>query len=323
MDSFLDIIIVNWNSGENLRGCLESILTSTKDSLELRHVVVVDNASSDNSMDGLDGIGLPLTIIRNKENRGFGVACNQGAKGSSADYLLFLNPDTRLFPDSLWKPIEFMEKPENSKVGICGVQLVDEQRRVGRTCARFPTPSLFLSKMLGLDRLLAKYFQSYFMDDWDHAQSRSVDHVTGAFYLVRRKLFESLDGFDERFFVYLEDLDFSYRAKKAGWDSYYLAETRAYHKGGGSSEKVKATRLFYSLRSRILYGYKHFDWFSATILALGTLLVEPFTRLTLACARFSGEEMLEALRGYWMLWSAFPKLAGIIRERSKYENSFA
>jgi len=106
----LDIVIVNWNSGEQLKSCLESIVKTDKTGFELNKVVVVDNASSDNSLFGLEEIDLPLKIIRNSTNRGFAAACNQGAKESDADYLLFLNPDTVLFKDSLSKPIAFMEK---------------------------------------------------------------------------------------------------------------------------------------------------------------------------------------------------------------------
>ena len=323
MSPFLDIIIVNWNSGNWLRECLKSIISVEYNGFELSRVAVVDNASSDASVDDLKTLSLPLTIICNPENRGFAAACNQGARGSTSDYILFLNPDTQMFTDSLCKPINFMQQTENSKIGICGIQLIDGEGHASHTCARFPTPKLFFSKMLGLHRLFPKIFSTYLLDEWDHTDNRAVDHVMGSFYLVRRKIFESLGGFDERFFVYLEDLDFSYRAKKYGWSSYYLAEAQIFHKGGGASEKVKAARLFYSLHSRIVYVHKHFDWRLATVLTIGTLIFEPIARLVLASARFSSKEMLETLKGYWMLWGTFPKLLRMAWKRSKYENSSA
>ncbi len=317
MGAAVDIIIVNWNAGRQLRDCLQSIIAVGKDVFELKRVVVVDNASRDGSADGLDSLEPPLSVVRNKENRGFGAACNQGAAGSVADYLLFLNPDVRLYENSLIEPLTFMERPENRDIGIAGIQLIDDTGKVSRTCARFPTPKTYLHKMLGLDRLLPTRFPDYFMTDWDHAESREVDHVIGAFFLVRRSVFEALGGFDEHFFVYLEDLDFSLRARGAGWRSFYLAEARAYHKGGGTSEQVKATRLFYSLRSRILYGYKHFSWASATGLMLGTLLLEPLARLALGAARRSGKGIFETIKGYSMLWSAVPALLQASRQHSK------
>ncbi len=308
MATSIDIIIVNWNSGEQLRMCIESIVFCNKDNYELNQIVVVDNASSDGSMDKLNVFDLPLSVIANAENLGFAVACNQGARGSEADYLLFLNPDTRLFENSLIKPLTFMEQPDNHNIGIAGIQLVDENCRIARTCARFPMPIMFLSKMLGLDKLFPQYFPSHFMSEWDHGETCQVDHVMGAFFLIRRQLFESLGGFDERFFVYLEDLDLSWRTHKAGWKTIYLADAQAYHKGGGTSDQVKATRMFYSLRSRILYGYKHFDWFSATLLMAGTLFVESLSRLALAIGRRSAKEAKETIRGYAMLWRAMPEL---------------
>lgn len=304
----LDIIIVNWNAGNQLQDCLESIEAMHRDGFELNRVVVVDNASTDGSADCLEDIDLPLVVIRNVQNMGFAAACNQSAKDSKADYLLFLNPDTRLFKDSLIKPLAFMEQPENQQIGIVGIQLVDEIGRIARTCARFPTPVMFFSKMFGLDRLFPRYFPSHFMREWDHAETCEVDQVMGAFFLIRRKLFKNLGGFDERFFVYFEEVDLSCRANNAGWKTVYLADAQAYHKGGGTSEQVKSTRLFYSSRSRILYGYKHFNWLSATALMLGTLMLEPVARLGLATFNRSWLQVEETLKGYAMLWCAMPKL---------------
>jgi GT2 family glycosyltransferase len=129
----------------------------------------------------------------------------------------------------------------------------------------------------------------------------------GAFFLVRRTLFERLGGFDERFFVYLEDLDFSLRAKRIGFDSFYLADVQVYHKGGGSSERARATSLYYSLTSRILYAHKHFNAWVATLLTLGTLFVEPVSRLLFAIARRSPSQLADTVRAYALLWRALPR----------------
>src|SRR5487761_1710043 len=135
MSSSLDIIIVNWNSGGQLCACLASIQAANREKLELTRVVVVDNASCDGSADDLRDGALPLTLIRNTENHGFAAACNCGAKASHADYLLFLNPDVCLLSDSLIVAMDFMEKAENAKVGICGIQLLDEQGQINCTCS--------------------------------------------------------------------------------------------------------------------------------------------------------------------------------------------
>ena len=283
----IDIVIVNWNAGGQLRDCLESIVSADRYDVILERVVVVDNASHDGSADGLNDIGLPLELIRNPTNRGFAAACNQGTWGSNSDYILFLNPDTRLFGPSLTRPLRFMEQPENQHVGICGVQLVDERGVVVRSCSRFPTPRILLARLLGLSHLFPAWFRSHEMREWDHSESRKVDHVMGAFYLIRRPVFESLGGFDEDYFLYLEDLDLSLRALRVGWSSYYLADVQAFHRVGGTSDQVKAVRLFFSMRSRILYVFKHFSVSAALGLTLGTLIIEPIVRLASLAGRGS------------------------------------
>ena len=312
----LDIIIINWNAGRLLSQCLESIGAASNAGFALRRVVVVDNGSTDGSVDDLNEPSLPVILVRNEKNCGFAAACNQGTRGSEADYLLFLNPDTYLFENSLSEPLAFMERPSSQKVGIMGIQLLDGQGQVSRSCARFPSPRHFFSQMLGLDRLSRRLFPTHFMLEWDHGERRQVDHVMGAFYLIRRELFEELDGFDEHFFVYLEDLDFSLRAQKAGWRSFYLADAKAYHRGGGTSEQVRAKRLFYALRSRILYGYKHFEQRNAAGLMLGTLLLEPWARLGLAVSKGSLSKVRETIKAYALLWRDIPQIIKVSQNLS-------
>lgn len=292
---------MNWNAGAQLQQCLDSIRLASRDGFELVRVVIVDNASSDGSAEQLQGIELPLTIIRNETNRGFAVACNQGARRSRASYLLFLNPDCTLFEDSLDKPIRYMEQQEHAGVGITGIQLLDAEGRVSRSCARFPAPRHLISATLGLAHVSRLRFPDYRMTDWDHLETRKVDHVIGAFVLMRRAAFEQLGGYDEQFFVYLEDLDLSLRMCELGLTSVYLTSARAFHKGGGCSNRSKATRLFYSLRSRIIYCRKHFGWVPAAGVVLATLLIEPFSRMAYAAARDGAREAGDTLKAYAML----------------------
>ena len=189
---------------------------------------------------------------------------------------------------------------------------MDVQGRVTRSCSRFPRPVHFYAHILGLNRLFPRQFQNNFMSEWDHSETRQVDVVTGAFLLVRRAVFEAVGGFDERFFVYLEDVDFLHAIRKAGWQSWYFASARAYHKGGGCSKQARAARLFYSLQSRILYSFKHFGWAAATGILLSTVLVEPFSRLAWAAWRRSAGEMLDTLRGFAMIWGRVP---GFVAQR--------
>lgn len=299
----LDIVIVNWNAGTLIRDCLKSIAHARAESFRLERVVIVDNNSADASAVGLDSVSHhPVVVLRNDNNRGFAAACNQGAEGTRADYLLFLNPDTRVFPDSLRRPLEFLERGENAKVGICGVRHVDGSDAFSTSCARFPTLRIFFGQMTGLNRLFPAQFPSHLMLESECSESREVDQIIGAFFLVRRTLFESLGGFDPRFFVYFEEVDLSLRARQAGFQSYYLADTRVYHKGGGSSEQAKAARLFYSLRSRLLYGFKHYSILEASTLAILTLTVEMAARLFAAIGSMSIPKLVETLQGYTALY---------------------
>jgi N-acetylglucosaminyl-diphospho-decaprenol L-rhamnosyltransferase len=302
----LDIIIVNWNTGTLLRDCLKSITQARGETFRLNRVVVVDNDSADGSVDGLEGVSeQPIFVLHNGVNRGFAAACNQGATGTQADYLLFLNPDTRLFPESLQRPLEFLEERENPGFGICGVRHVDDSRTFSTTCARFPTLRIFFAQMTGLSRLFPKWFPPHLMLESECLESREVDQVIGAFFLVRRNLFEALNGFDERFFVYFEEVDFSLRAKRNGYSSYYLANVTVYHRGGGSSERAKALRLFYSLRSRLLYAFKNFSRLEALALCFLTLTLEPVSRLLAAAFSLSATRVSEVMGGYLELFRCF------------------
>lgn len=298
----ISVVSVNWNSGLQMSSCIDSVFKGAGGLVD--RFIVVDNNSTDGS-DNLCDRRNDCELMRSGSNLGFGKACNLGAKSVASNYLLFLNPDAAVFKDTLDKSIEFMENAANADVGICGVQLLDEEGKVARSCARFPTAWRLAAHALGVDRLFPKL--GHFMSEWDHADTRQVDHVIGAFFLVRRKVFEDLNGFDERFFVYLEDLDFSYRAKLAGWRSVYLANAQAFHAGGGTSNQVKARRLFYSLRSRLLYAFKHFSKAGACLVLLTTLLLEPFARTSYGLSRRSWSSVGETWSGYAMLWRWLPK----------------
>lgn len=298
----IDIVIVNWNSGSQLSDCLDSIEAFGAPYVE--KVIVVDNGSSDGSAQtATQRAGTKL--VEAKENLGFGRACNLGAHHTTSSFILFLNPDASLFAGTLERCAAHIDNSANDRIGIFGVQLLDEHGRVARSCARFADPSGFVLSSIGMGALFPS--MSLHMNDWDHLKCRVVDHVIGAFFLVRTEVFGLLNGFDERFFVYLEDLDFSYRAKQLGWASQYLADAQAFHAGGGTSRHIKAQRLFYSLRSRLLYANKHFSAAGAAAVWLATLFVEPWSRSALALARRSVHSLRDTWIAYGMLLRWLPQ----------------
>lgn len=304
MSCSLDIVIVNWNAGSRLHNCLQSIVDTDKDGFVINKVVVVDNASRDRSYRDISDINLHIDVIHNAVNRGFAAACNQGARESEADYILFLNPDTRLFSDSLVCPLRFMEMPENERVGICGIKLLDEKGSPAISCARFPTPEILFGKITGLAKL-SPVFEEHLMAADEYKQSDFVDQVIGAFFLVRKKLYTELKGFDERFFVYYEEVDFSLRAKNAGYGSYLLVETSAQHAGGACSAQAGSDRLFYNLRSRIFFGLKHYSLAANILLILSTLAIEPFSRSIWGIRQRSLPSIRETFAAYGKLIAYF------------------
>lgn len=310
----LDIVIINWNSGNQLENCLRSIHKYWTNAIA--RVVVVDNASSDRSADGIAQrfADMPAEVICNSENIGFSRACNQGARAGDAPYLLFLNPDAEVFEQSISYPLEYMEVAENVDVGICGVQLVDQSGAVSRTCARFPKLGRLTAQALGLNKLPGLKHLGMAMKNWDHGCTKDVDQVMGSFFIIRRNIFERLGGFDERFFMYFEEVDLSFRAKCAGFKSIYLTEAKAYHAGGGTSHQIKAMRLFYSLRSRLLFGFKHFPLWQAWVLTGVTMIMEPVSRFFFCAFNWDWKGIHNTAKGYRYLWLSLPQ---IIASRKK------
>ncbi len=291
----VDIVIVNWNSGSYLADCVRSMACLDPGTRTIASVSIIDNASADGSAN-VDAPGLPLQVVRNDTNVGFGAACNIGARRGEAELILFLNPDTRLAQSSIGACVAHLR----DDVWVVGAQLIDDEGRVQRTCCRVPTGTRMIARALGIDRVAPSI--GYVMSDWSHDETRVVDHVIGAFYLIRRDVFERLGGFDERFFVYLEDLDLSMRVREAGGKCLYAADARAHHAGGGTTRSIRATRLFYSVRSRLQFAAKHLDAVSSAFVWTASLTIEPLVRSAAALWHLSARELLEVWGAYSQLY---------------------
>lgn len=306
MSACLDIVIVNYNTGPLLAECVASLAAAQVAAPVIARLTVVDNASGDGSLAGLETLWPGIDLIRNAENRGFAAACNQGAAAGQSPYVLFLNPDARVFAETLPAALSVFAQPEYARIGIVGVPLIDELGRVAISCSRLPRLAGFVAKALGLEARAARWGWSQPMREWAHDVTREVEQVMGAFFLMPRAVFRELGGFDEHFFVYFEEVDLSARARAAGWRSLFYAGTRAYHKGCGSSERLKAHRLFYSLRSRLLYGAKHFSPVAVLALLPLTLLLEPLTRAVQLLLRRDGAGLVALAQGLRQLWADSP-----------------
>jgi GT2 family glycosyltransferase len=299
----LDVVIVTWNHGELLTRCLSSLAAGRRLNHDLDRVVVVDNGSA--SPGGCTRHpGLPrVRFVHNPVNRGFAAGCNQGGLRSRADYLLFLNPDTVVEADALDKAVEVLEDPSAASTGLLGLQIVDDRGRPQATCGRFPTPLNILWQVSGLSLLAPARFRGMRLTDWAHRESRLVDYASAAALLVRRVLFEHLGGFDERFFVYLEDVDLSLRARQLGWRTHYAAGAAVMHTDGWSRGQDRAWRLAQGWLSLLQYGWKHLGGGGTIAVALTIFLVAPAARLAQAAVHGSGRDARAALIGYAFLWS--------------------
>jgi N-acetylglucosaminyl-diphospho-decaprenol L-rhamnosyltransferase len=268
----VDIVIVNWNSGSLLRECLGALDRST--TAQQLNVVIVDNNSADGSADRLAAEHIRIDLVRNTQNRGFAAACNQGAKRGNAPLLLFLNPDVRVRRDTVDRAAQYLTDRSNSDIGVVGVQLLDTEGRIQRSCARRPTVAMLVLRTMFLDRLFPALVPPHFLKEWDHRDTRPVDQVMGAFLMIRRTLFQKLGGFDERFFVYYEDVDLCLAARESGWNVVHFAGAQAEHVGGGTTEAIKDRRLCYEARSRVEYTAKRHGSLAAIVLSIFILVFE-------------------------------------------------
>lgn len=271
----VDIIIINWNSGSQTMEAVAPYL-NYKNANICCNVIIVDNASTDKSFQLFeDSI---KNVIYNTKNKGFGKACNQAFDQSDADYILLLNPDTLSDPSVLENLVEFLEK--NPEYAITGPQQHDQNGTVLKTCCRFPNFKRSIFELLGLSKVFPKVFTSFLiMTDWDHLQSRDVDHIMGSYMLIRKSVIDKVGFMDDDYFVYLEDVDLSKRINNAGFKSYYNSEYSIYHEGGGTGQKSESKRLFYSLASRRLYWKKHLGGIKAFILTSVSIIAEPLLRV--------------------------------------------
>ena len=252
----LSIIIVNYNSRLLLEQCLFSLKEATKEFES--ETIVVDNNSTDGSREQLP-LKFPGTkFIINDENLGFAKACNQGFTVASGKYILFLNPDTILSETNLTDCLSFFETHPDA--GAVGVRMIDMQKKFLKESKRgMPTPSAAFYKLFGLAAIFprSKVFSKYYEGHLPEKETNPVDVLSGAFIMIRKELFEKLNGFDERFFMYGEDIDLSIRIIESGYKNYYLGTVNVMHlKGGSTSYNYKYVKNFYGAMN--LFVKKHY-----------------------------------------------------------------
>jgi GT2 family glycosyltransferase len=262
----LSVVVVNWNAGPLLRSCLESVRDESA-SVRLE-VLVVDNASTDGSVGLIEALFPEVRLIANAENLGFAAANNQAVRQASGRYILLLNPDTRLQPGALRTMVEYMD--EHRTVGVLACQLLNADGSVQISCSRFPTLGTVAMDCLGLSRLFpgTRLFAGLKMTYWDHSDERDVDQPSGACLLIRREVWNEIGSLDERFFMYFEEVDFCYRAKKAGWGIRFTPAAQVVHYGGESTRQNLDVRIVSLRKSLLRFFRKHYPGWRLAVLRL-------------------------------------------------------
>ncbi len=244
------IIIVSYNSGYFVDRCLQSIAETSQECSNIS-VVVVDNNSTDGTDERLRGFeGLRLTILKNDANVGFAAAANRGLAATESEYVLLLNPDTLLPPGVIDRMESFME--EHPEAGIASPKLVMQDGEIDPACHRgYPTPWASVAYFSGLEKLFprTRLFNGYHRWDLPLQETHEVDAVSGAFMFARRGVLEEIDGLDERFFMYGEDIDACLRARERGHRVFYVPSETVVHIKG-TSTGIQAHSLKTSLASR-------------------------------------------------------------------------
>jgi N-acetylglucosaminyl-diphospho-decaprenol L-rhamnosyltransferase len=259
----IDVVVVSYNSARDVRGCVEPL--AGVDGLE---VVVVDSASEDASLETV--ADLPLRTIALSENRGFAHGCNAGWRAGTAPFVLFLNPDARIDPASVQRLAATAEA--DARIGAVAPRIVEPDGTLDYSLRRFPRLRSTYAQALFLHLLAprATWVDELVRDHDAYERPWSPDWVSGACLLVRRSLLEQLDGMDEGFFLYCEDVDLCRRVRDAGFDVRFEPQAEAVHIGGASLPRSSLLPVLAA--SRVRYARKHQPRHVALLERLGIAL---------------------------------------------------
>ncbi|MBY0220361.1 glycosyltransferase family 2 protein [Paenibacillus illinoisensis] len=253
----ISIIIVNYNTRQLTLDCLASVYTSQTS--YLYELIVVDNASHDGSVEAIREAYSEVRLIANRDNTGFAVANNQGMEIAKGHYILLLNSDTVVQPDTLETMVGFMDR--HPEMGASGCKVILPDGTLDKACKRgFPTPSASFYYAFGISRIFPDRpkFNQYQLGHLSPDDEYPVDCLVGAFMLVRRETIDQVGGLDETFFMYGEDIDWCYRIKEAGWGIYYYPRTYIVHYKGASARRKPMKIIYEFHRAMWVFHRKHY-----------------------------------------------------------------
>jgi N-acetylglucosaminyl-diphospho-decaprenol L-rhamnosyltransferase len=256
------VVVVSYNSERWLRTSVKPLAGS--DELE---VVVVDNGSTDRSVSSV--ADLPLEVVTLEENRGFASGCNVGYKRTRASYVLFLNPDARIGPEGIATMVEVIARTE---AGAVAPRIVDEEGALEWSLRRFPTLRSIYAQALFAHRFFpsSRWADELVRDPEAYEEEAPCEWASGACLLVRRDVLDRIEGFDEGFFLYREDVDLCRRITDLGLRVVFTPAANCTHAGGRSAPRWKLLKVL--AKSRIRYAHKHFGRLPASAYRFGVAL---------------------------------------------------
>ena len=302
----LSIVVVSWNTSDLLSACLNSVYAfKPSSSFE---VWVVDNDSSDDSVEVVKNCFPQVKLIENKKNVGFAQANNQAIDLCEGQYVLLLNPDTEVKADAFDTLVAFLD--ENPHAGAAGSRLLNPDGSLQRSCHPAPTLKREMWRLFHMDNFQA--YGTYDFYNWDTEIIREVDVIQGASLLVRKEILDSIGFLDGDYFMYSEEVDLCFRIQKAGWKLYWVPESQVIHYGGQSTKQV-ATEMFLQLYlGKLKYFRKHYGRFAGfiykVILVLASvarLIAAPFYSLFRPAYR---KRIFKVAGQYQRLLGALPRM---------------
>ena len=254
-DPVVSIVIVTWNGKKYALECLDS-LRALGTELKIE-VIVVDNDSTDGTPEAICENYPEVKLIRNEANLGFAKANNIGMATAHGGYVCLINSDVVVPRGCLEKMIAFLQA--HPDIGLLGPKMLSPTGGVGKSVNRLPTMWNYFCYALGLHFFApnSKLFGSYIMDGYPYDKTEDVEVLTGWFWMVPRIALAQVGGLDERFFIYGEDLDWSYRFLAAGWRVVFFAEAEAMHYGAASSGQAPTRFYVEMVRANLQYFQKH------------------------------------------------------------------
>jgi len=257
----LSIVVVNWNTKDLLEDCLNSVQSGLRD-IEAE-VIVIDNASTDGSVEMVYRKFPQTRLIANFDNRGFAAANNQGFEKARGRHVLLLNSDTIVHRDVLARSVEYLD--ENPNVGMMGCRVINGDGSTQMTCSQFPTFTNLLIQTVGANRLGGRCFKRYQMLDWDRDDERDVEVISGCYLMVRAEVIGEIGNLDEAFFCYGEETDWCRRCSEAGWRLKFAPIGEITHFGSGSTRRMNHVRDLMLTEGTVRLHRKHYGRVKAAL----------------------------------------------------------